>query len=32
LENKRLKKLGRTLAMFDTKPLIGDEQVTLQSV
>jgi hypothetical protein len=32
MENKRIRKLGATLAMFDTKPLIGDEQVTLQRV
>lgn len=32
MENKRMKKLGATLAMFDTRPLIGDEQVTLQRV
>lgn len=29
-ENTRLKKLGATLAAFDTKPMFGDEQVVLQ--
>lgn len=30
IRDTRLKKLGATLAAFDTKPMFGDEQVVLQ--
>jgi len=32
MENTRLKKLGATLAAFDSVPMFGDSQVVLQKV